>query len=114
MFSKKKVTIEHDIAELEAYLADVDKHKEAQLEKAKDHLNFSQTMLAEFRNGDTAKRREIFQLIGHDHQLKDRQLHISIQKPLQVLEEARELWEEKKPLKSQVLLSALTELKENL
>ncbi|MCD6232758.1 hypothetical protein J7J81_00005, partial [bacterium] len=75
-------------ARLYELLQDTDNRVNAQLEVAEKFFTLARDAKKEFETGDPEKQKIILSSLGSNLLLKDKKLHISIEKPLVLIEEA--------------------------
>ena len=82
VYADKKGSLEKEKAEIKEYLDNIDKKENDEIKEKEEKLSFAERALREFKKGDDKKKREIFQAIGTEHTLKDRELRIEISRIL--------------------------------
>jgi len=87
MYKRKESELLEKKKELKRLLEGDDKRVDDWLVRLESTLTFAERAREEFKNGDIAKRRQIITALGTEHILKDRGIHIQVEKPLLVLQE---------------------------
>jgi len=89
-FLKSKTELMKEKARLQELLQDTDNRTTNWLVRAENLFNFAKNAKEAFENGDLKKKKEILACLGSNLVLKDKELSISIEKPLILIEKAAE------------------------
>lgn len=83
----KEIELRKNKESLKNLLNNDDKRINDWMERLESTLTFAQRAREEFKGGDVYKRRQILTALGTEHILKDRSIHIQVEKPFLVLQE---------------------------
>jgi len=85
-YKSKMQVLEEDKKVVKGMIDHTDERVDEWLRKAEDILNFAHNAKSEFENGSLEKKKAIVAYLGSNLILKDRLVTISIQKPIEVIE----------------------------
>ncbi|MBU1955646.1 MAG: recombinase family protein [Candidatus Margulisbacteria bacterium] len=83
-YKKKKEKLLKEKQRLEELLVDSNQRTEAWLEKAEQVFSFAETARESFTNGSLETKKKILFYLGSNLLLKDRKLHVTLKKPLDI------------------------------
>ena len=87
VYKIKEIELQKNKKSLKNLLDNDDERIDNWIKRLESTLTFAQRAHEEFKNGDISKRRQILTALGTEHILKDRSIHIQLEKPLLVLQE---------------------------